>query len=668
MAFTTITDDELVGMGVTGLPDTPELSTEDMQAQFDEYSVFLKNKLKTHITELEANTAAADIGMTIPESLTNVETEKVQDIVDEIAARVQSQKDWQDAADGNFHPAELNTDAFHADDTTVTVPTVATNDDSTNAASTANVNDKIDAFDTTITNRIAQNTFAATVGATVPSTLPNSTSENTQAVMNAIAAEAHANTAWRGNAEEHFDSDKITTDVFYADNSKVEVPTVSDDDVSNKAASTEFVNNKMQAIGAGDMAKSTYDPNNRGVVETTYKVDDSLLTSITDSTASYPVPAANESVKVIVGKIKKFLADLKGKVINSFDVSGTTVTYKDLNGDALGTFSIPGAEKGVKLSSGKFVADLKDDTASSLIATAANSSSSDRMYPVELDANGNLGTNVPMVGGVTCDTAAGTAAKVAKADGFALKTHSRFTLILKNANSMAGALTLNVNGTGAKAIYINGVASSSTNYTLPAGAYEVYYDGTHYHIRTDGYRVGSDGNVLENMIAPIETRTDGYSSATRAYGSYFVYNGLLYKVTASNGIASGAQYTSSNCEATNTGDEFTSLKSSLTTIKKGDNIAITSLFAYGTVHNNGTECSISIDLGCRIADDVTSVATTWSTIQTYSVDGARTTAGVTSKTISNRYYGKLRIDSGINATTPSSPLVFVINDFTASFS
>ena len=69
MSFTNITPEELVDMGVTGLPDTPELSTEDMQAQFDEYSVFLKNKFKTHINELEANTAAADIGMEIPISL-----------------------------------------------------------------------------------------------------------------------------------------------------------------------------------------------------------------------------------------------------------------------------------------------------------------------------------------------------------------------------------------------------------------------------------------------------------------------------------------------------------------------------------------------------------------------------------------------------------------------
>lgn len=87
MAFTTITNQEIVGLGVTGLPDTPGLSTEAMQAEFDEYSIFLKDKFKTHIEEEEAETAAADIGATIPASLTNVTTKKIQPILNELASR-----------------------------------------------------------------------------------------------------------------------------------------------------------------------------------------------------------------------------------------------------------------------------------------------------------------------------------------------------------------------------------------------------------------------------------------------------------------------------------------------------------------------------------------------------------------------------------------------------
>jgi hypothetical protein len=45
---------------------------------------------------------------------------------------------------------------------------------------------------------------------------------------------------------------------------------------------------------------------------------------------------------------------------------------------------------------------------------------------------------------------------------------------------------LNINNKGAKPIFINGVTSSSSNYTLPAGTYFVYYNGTNYYFRTDG--------------------------------------------------------------------------------------------------------------------------------------------------------------------------------------
>lgn len=67
---------------------------------------------------------------------------------------------------------------------------------------------------------------------------------------------------------------------------------------------------------------------------------------------------------------------------------------------------------------------------------------------------------------------------MAKPDSYTLVT-------LRYANTAASALTLNINSTGAKPIYINGTASSATNYTLPAGTYLVYYDGTNYYFRTD---------------------------------------------------------------------------------------------------------------------------------------------------------------------------------------
>jgi hypothetical protein len=85
-----------------------------------------------------------------------------------------------------------------------------------------------------------------------------------------------------------------------------------------------------------------------------------------------------------------------------------------------------------------------------------------------------------------CDTAGATSAKVATCHNYVLLSKSQLHIIMSNANTAKSALTLNVNGKGAKPIYINGSASSSSNYTLPAGSYLIYYNGTNYYFRTDG--------------------------------------------------------------------------------------------------------------------------------------------------------------------------------------
>lgn len=70
MAFTSISKEDLKDRGVTGLPDTPQLTTEEMQRKFDELAkevlVPAFNKL---VEELAKETAAANIGITIPEGL-----------------------------------------------------------------------------------------------------------------------------------------------------------------------------------------------------------------------------------------------------------------------------------------------------------------------------------------------------------------------------------------------------------------------------------------------------------------------------------------------------------------------------------------------------------------------------------------------------------------------
>ena len=83
-------------------------------------------------------------------------------------------------------------------------------------------------------------------------------------------------------------------------------------------------------------------------------------------------------------------------------------------------------------------------------------------------------------------TSGSTAAKTASCSLWTATANSYLHVIMGAANSYAGAITLNVNAVGAKPIYINGAASSASNYTLPAGSYIVFYDGTNFYFRTDG--------------------------------------------------------------------------------------------------------------------------------------------------------------------------------------
>jgi len=105
----------------------------------------------------------------------------------------------------------------------------------------------------------------------------------------------------------------------------------------------------------------------------------------------------------------------------------------------------------------------------------------------------NYNSDSNSIPGVYCATTATAAAKYGT-----LSTHDAnlkaaidggpmyLTVCMYYTNTKAAALTLNVDSSGAKPIYINGEPSSATNHTLPAGMYFVYWDGEHYQFRTDG--------------------------------------------------------------------------------------------------------------------------------------------------------------------------------------
>lgn len=99
------------------------------------------------------------------------------------------------------------------------------------------------------------------------------------------------------------------------------------------------------------------------------------------------------------------------------------------------------------------------------------------------DSNGKLDAWVSQqTQYATCATAAATAEKNATLTGFSLVKGARVFVTFSNPNTVAGALTLNVNNTGAKSIYNElGAVSSSNQALFPAGrAIEFIYDGTNW--------------------------------------------------------------------------------------------------------------------------------------------------------------------------------------------
>lgn len=111
-----------------------------------------------------------------------------------------------------------------------------------------------------------------------------------------------------------------------------------------------------------------------------------------------------------------------------------------------------------------------------------------------------------------CGTAASTRAKVGTCYTFALKANSYLFVNMRYANTYASSyMTFNVNSTGAKPIYINGTISGSSNYTLPAGGYIAYYDGTYWHFRTDG-KLPGPGPVYDTVINSSSTNNTAPSS------------------------------------------------------------------------------------------------------------------------------------------------------------
>lgn len=81
--FNKITDEMRLGKGNVGLPDTPGLTTPEMQAKMDELGNLAIDGHNAHIDELAAATAAANLGATVPTGITA--NENIQSVLTALA-------------------------------------------------------------------------------------------------------------------------------------------------------------------------------------------------------------------------------------------------------------------------------------------------------------------------------------------------------------------------------------------------------------------------------------------------------------------------------------------------------------------------------------------------------------------------------------------------------
>lgn len=137
----------------------------------------------------------------------------------------------------------------------------------------------------------------------------------------------------------------------------------------------------------------------------------------------------------------------------------------------------------------------------------------------------------------TCATAAATAAKVVAVSGFNLVTGSRVTVKFTVTNTAANP-TLNVNGTGAKAIKYRG-GNISAGYLAANRVYEFIYDGTDFLFLGD---INTDSNTTYGASAGIKLESGqfkhtnaitagtakGDDSKTLAFGGTFTVPSVTY--------------------------------------------------------------------------------------------------------------------------------------------
>ena len=192
-------------------------------------------------------------------------------------------------------------------------------------------------------------------------------------------------------------------------------------------------------------------------------------------------------------------------------------------------------------------------------ATAGAETSSfargDHVHPVQTTVSGNAGTATALetarnIDGIlfdgtnnavhyaVCSTASEVGGKTVDCTGFTLANGSRIVVKFANTNT-AVTSSLNVNGTGSKALYFNG-APIGANVILANSVHEFVYDGTNY-VKVGDFN--TDTTYTLETIGGVLPVTSGGTGATTAAGA--LTNLGLTATAAELNVLDGATVTAS---------------------------------------------------------------------------------------------------------------------------
>lgn len=200
-----------------------------------------------------------------------------------------------------------------------------------------------------------------------------------------------------------------------------------------------------------------------------------------------------------------------------------------------------------------FSTDLPEAAGTASVGTATTVSRSNHIHPAQTTITGNAGSATKLastryIDGVgfngtgnishygTCSTAAATVEKVVSLTGFSLvsgaKVYVKFTV-----TNTAASPTLNVNGTGAKAIYYRGSAIG-TGYLAANRTYAFIYNGTQYELIGDiNTDTNTDTKVTNTLNNTAKAYITGTTSASTNTGTQVFDNGVYLDTVAGQLVA-----------------------------------------------------------------------------------------------------------------------------------